>query len=754
MPGFAVIGKPTKRIDGFEKVTGRLQYAGDLKLPGMLHARLVVSPHAHARIIQIDPTDALQVPGVVRVVTGADLPIARPASSRKGEPLARQEVVFAGQPVAVVLAETEAAAEDAATRVNVTYEPLPAVLDLYEAMQPGAPAVRLHQVQASEDVSLHAAVGEGQEEEAEPLPPNVASRTHFTRGDVEAGFRQADVVIERTYRTQWAHQTYLEPQSAVAWLDPLGTLTIWTATQGVFYTRQEISKVLGLPAHRVKIVPMPVGGGFGGKFMLIEPLIGALALVAGQPVRLVFNRVEEFQAANPASQAILEMKVGATKEGRLTALQARVLYDTGAFPGSPLGISCILLGAYTWPNLDILGYEVLTNRVGPGAYRAPGAPQAFFALESTIDEVARALGIDPLELRLQNAVEEGDLQPDGQPFPRLGLKQCLERLREHPAWRSREQKGPDEGVGIAIGGWPGGLESASAACRLDHDGTFTIVTGSVDLTGTNTSFALIAAEILGLPPEKIRVVNGDSDTAPPAGVSGGSKITYTVGAAVRRAAEDARRQVLAIAAEQLEAAVEDLELSDGAVRVKGVPSRSITLAQIASLAESRYEPVHGRGGSAIRSTAPGYAAHLARVAVDRQTGRITVQDYVAIHDVGFAINPAAVEGQIMGGVTQGIGWGLFEQILYDEQGTILTGSLMDYAVPTARDVPSITPVLVEVPSADGPFGAKGIGEPPVVPVAAALANAIRDAIGMRPTEIPITSEAVFRWLRSGQAVSS
>lgn len=748
MSGFATVGKAVRRIDGYEKVTGQVRYAGDLSLPGMLHARLVVSPYAHARIIRIDPTAALHLPGVVQVVTGRDLPIAKLESSRKGEPIARQEVVFAGQPVAVVLAESESVAEDAVPLVDVEYEPLPAVLDLNEAMAPDAPLVRRHRIGAAEDISLHATVGGSQEEDGPPLPPNVSNRIRFRRGDVDRGFREADVVVERSYRTQWAHQSYIEPQSAVAWLDPLGTLTIWSSTQAVFYTRQEIAKVLGLPAHRVKIVPMPVGGGFGGKFVLIEPLVASVAMVAKRPVRLVFTRVEEFQASNPASQAMLDLKIGVKKDGQLTALQARVLYDTGAFPGSPLGISCILLGAYNWPNLDILGLEVLTNRVGPGAYRAPGAPQAFFALESTIDDVARAIALDPLELRLKNACMEGDPQPDGSPFPKIGLRQCLERLKEHPAWLRRGHKGAAEGIGIAIGGWPGGLEAASAACRLDHDGTFTIVTGSVDLTGTNTTFAVIAAEILGLPIAKIRVVNGDSDTAPYAGVSGGSKVTYTVGAAVRRAAEEARRQVLAIAADQLEVSPDDLELVDGVARVKGVPSRSLTLAEIAGLAGNRYEPVDGRGGSAIRTNAPGYAAHLARVAVDRQTGRLEVREYVAVHDVGFAINPAAVEGQIMGGVTQGLGWALWERMVYDEQGTLLTGSLLDYAIPTALDVPPITPVLVEVPSPDGPFGAKGVGEPPVIPVPAAVANAIRDAIGVRLCELPMTAEKVRRALES------
>jgi CO/xanthine dehydrogenase Mo-binding subunit len=502
---------------------------------------------------------------------------------------------------------------------------------------------------------------------------------------------------------------------------------------------------------------MPVGGGFGGKFVLIEPLLAVIAVAAKRPVRLVLTRMEEFLATNPSPQCIIEVKTGARRDGTLTALQARVVFDTGVYPGSPLQIACLLLGGYyRFPNLDIHGYEVLTNRFGPGAYRAPGAPQATFAIESQLDELARKLGLDPLELRLRNAVAEGDPQPDGTPWPRIGLRECLERLRAHPAWRDRgapprggDAAGRREGVGIAVGGWPGGLEPAAAACRLDNDGRVTVVTGSVDLTGTNTTLALIAAEVLGLRPDQVRVVNGDSDAAPFAGVSGGSKITYTVGAAVRRAAEDARQQILRIAADVLESSVEDLEIVDGTVQVRGAPARALPLAEIGRLSTTfgaRFAPVDGRGTSAITANAPGFAAQLARVAVDEETGEVAVRRYVAVQDVGRALNPAAVEGQLHGGVAQGIGWALYERMVFDEDGRLLTASFLDYAVPSATRVPPIETAFVEVPSADGPFGAKGVGEPPVVPGAAAVANAVRDAVGVRVTEIPITPERLLRAL--------
>ena len=746
-----VVGTSIRRVDGYEKITGQAKYAGDVQLPGMLHARLVVSPYPHARIVRIDKSAAEQIPGVI-VLTAADLSIARPDPSRQGEPLAVDEVVFNGHPVAAVLAPTEALAEDAVALVDVTYEQLPTVVDPEAALAANAPRARLKAIGAVGETEAHASVGGAKEEIEKLASPNVSNQTRQHRGDVEAGFRQADAVVEATYRTQWAHQSPIEPQTAVAWLDPSGTLTLWSSTQGTFYPRQQLAKILGLPAGRIKVIGMAVGGGFGSKLMLIEPLVAAIAMAVKRPVRLAFTRSEEYMAANPAPEAKIEVKAGATRDGTLTALQAEVVFDTGAFPASPLGICCTLLGSsYRCPNVDIRGVEVMTNKVSPAAYRAPGAQQAYFALESTIDELARQLGLDPLEFRMQNAVREGDLRVDGTPWPRIGMRECLEQAREHPIWRNRDRKASDEGVGMAVGGWPGGLMPAEAGCRMEPDGTFSILTGSVDLTGTNTSFALIAAEVLGVPVEKIRVVNGDTSTAPFGPVSGGSLTTYMVGPAVLNAAQQAREQVLHVAAEELEAAPEDLEIADDAVRVKGVPDRNITLEKIADLTMNfgaPYAPVQGQGKRGKAPNAPGFTVHLAKVRVDRATGQVEIKEYAAIQDVGKAINPAEVRGQIMGGVVQGIGWALREALVYGEEGQLLTATLMDYALPVAEDLPAIDTVLVEVPAPEGPFGAKGVGEPPAIPGPGAIANAIRDAIGARPTQIPMTAERVLETLRS------
>jgi CO/xanthine dehydrogenase Mo-binding subunit len=412
------------------------------------------------------------------------------------------------------------------------------------------------------------------------------------------------------------------------------------------------------------------------------------------------------------------------------------------------------------PHLDIEGFEVMTNRLGPGAYRAPGNPQGSFAIEAVIDELARRLGIDRLEIRRRNAPVEGDVRPDGKPWPLIGLRECLDELAAHPVWQQYgdgQARSADgryrEGVGLGTGGWRGGLEPATSHCQMDPGGTITVVVGAVDLTGTYTTFQLIAAETLGVPLEKVRVVGADSSNAPYAGGAGGSKTIYTTGLAVQRAAEDARQQILALAAQILEAAIEDLEIDGDAVRVKGLPPGSaseLKLTDIARLTSgfgARHAPIAGRGVSAQTANAPGFAAHLARVRVDTETGAVEVLDYVATQDVGRAINPAAIEGQIIGAVGQGVGWGLLEQMVHDESGQVITGSLLDYALPQAASVPHVDVRLVEVPSPDGPFGARGVGEPPVIPVAAAIANAIADATGVRMTELPITSERLWQALR-------
>jgi CO/xanthine dehydrogenase Mo-binding subunit len=745
------IGRSVRRLDGGEKVTGLTRFAGDVQLPNMLHARLVLSPHAHARIARIDGKAAAAQPGVLGVFAAADLGLVKvDPTARTKCPLALDEALFVGHPVAAVVAESAAVAEDAAALVEVEYEPLPAALDALDAMRREAPRVRAAAGTLDEtELAMHGAAAGG-EKLQEAVSSNVVSTQRFHRGDIARGFAEAEVVVERRFETPMVHQGYLEPRAVVADVDPLGTLTVWTATQALFFTRTEVCEVLGLPEHRVRIVATPLGGGFGAKFVLLEPLAAALALRLRRPISVVMTRTEEFLSTTPAPPAVIELKIGSRRDGTLTALEGRAVFDAGAYAGAPLGIALLLMGSYYQvPNVELRGYEVLTHKPGNGAYRAPGAVQGTFAIESVMDELARTTGIDPIELRLRNASRPGDPMVTGQPWPKMGLVECLERLREE-----RERRGPTpgsangryrRGSAVAIGGWMGGIEPANAACRLDRDGTLSILVGTVDMSGTNTAFAQIAAEAFGLPVEDIRVVNGDTDSAPYAGASGGSKITYTVGLAVERAAREARRQLLAIAADRLEASMDDLEIVDRAVRVRGVPARAVALADLAKASTqfgAKYEPVYGRGGSATIARSPAFAAHLSEVEVDTETGTVRVTGHLTVQDVGRAINPAAVEGQIQGGVVQGIGWALFERMPYDDAGQLLAATFMDYALPQSDQAPSVESVLLEVRSEHGPFGAKGVGEPPVVGVPAAVANAVAAATGQRFTSLPITAQVV------------
>lgn len=757
-----VIGKATPRADAPAKLTGKERYAGDLAVPGLLHARPVLSVQAHAKLLGVERDAALAVPGVVAVLLAEDLPFVAAAPPRAAESLAKTEIVYAGQPVALVIAESEAAAEEGAGLVIVQTEELPVVLDPVAAMAKRSPLTRVltKVMEDAAEAAMHG-IGGGadHEEKAEPeFSANVSGHTHMGQGDIKAGFAAATAVVEGTYSTAWVHQGYLEPQTCVASPDGMGGVYVHASTQGLFRTREVVAQTLGLAAEQVRVISMPVGGGFGGKFGLIEPLTAGAALKVNRPVRLAFTRGEDLLTANPTSAGQITVKIGANAEGKVTALESRLVFDSGAYPASPMmGAAFAVAGCYHFPNLEINGYEVLTNRLGPGAYRAPGNPQASFAVESVMDDLAAKLGMDPIAFRLLNVPVEGDPRPDGKVWPLIGLKDCLERLQQHPLWAERNMSNGQhgryrEGIGVGVGGWRGGLEPAAALCSVDPSGIINVVVGAVDLSGTFTTFRMIAAETIGVDYELVRVVGSDSSNAPYAGGSGGSKIVYTVGQAVQRAAADAREQILELAGKLLEAAPDDLEIRGDRVSVKGMPADSaheVTIGKIAKLTSgfgAAHAPVAGRGTGAQTANAPGFSAHLAKVRVDTETGEVTVLDYVASQDVGRALNPSAVEGQIIGAVAQGLGWGLYEQLIYDENGQQLTGTLMDYALPKAEVMPPVETVIVEIPSPEGPFGARGVGEPPVIPVAAALANAIHHATGVRAPAIPITAERLWRQL--------
>ncbi|MCB8926647.1 MAG: molybdopterin-dependent oxidoreductase, partial [Ardenticatenaceae bacterium] len=529
--------------------------------------------------------------------------------------------------------------------------------------------------------------------------------------------------------------------------------TVWTSTQAPFYTREEIAEVLGVEETAVRVIPMPVGGAFGAKFVLYELLIALAAKAVNRPVKLALTRSEDMLAANPAPAAEFYIKLGMKQDGTITALEADVQFDAGCYP-SPHGMAAFLMGSlYQIPHMQIRYREVLTHKLSTDAYRAPGAPQAAFVLESAIDEAARQLNLDPLAVRLQNASKPGDPMAHGKPWPTMGMMEVLQTLQAHPAWQNRDTaRASGHGVGIAVGGWPGGIEPTAASCQLHRDGTLHVHVGSVDLTGTATGFSLIAAEAFGTTPDKVRVISGDTSTAPFSGSTGGSKITYMVGPSVIKAAQDARQQVMEIAADELEADVADMEVVDGRVQVKGVPDKAIDLADIAKKTMrfgGKYAPVVGNGRHANTTASPGFAAQLAEVSVDVETGAVRVHKLIVVQDVGRVINPLTLEGQVMGGAMQGLGWALYEQMAHDGYGTPLTGSWMDYNVPHFNHaVPEFEAVFVEVPTEHGPFGARGAGEPPIIATAAAVGNAIADATQARLTDLPMTAPRVAAALNS------
>jgi CO/xanthine dehydrogenase Mo-binding subunit len=755
------IGRSRPRPDAPPKVRGALRFGADRLVPHLLHARPVLATRAHARIVEIDADAARAVPGVVAVLTAGDLPIRSGRSDRMARPLAREEVLFAGEPVALVVARTREAAADGAELVRVRLEPLPVVLDPEAAMRPGAPEARGDLRTgagsgASMDAQTHAAVGgEGDASiEAEALSANVSGRHRYRRGDARAALEGAAAVVEGTFRTSWVHQGYLEPQVATAWVDPDGSVVVETATQGTFSARTDTARAIGVPQHRVRVVPTPLGGAFGGKWPLFESLVAGAALAVGAPVRLVLERSEDLVTTQPSQPFRISLRIGADAGGRFVGIEARIVADTGAFDDSSAeSLAAILVaGPYHWPAFDLSAYGVRTNRFGDGPYRGPSGPPSAFALESLVDELAARLGIDPIELRRRNAVAEGEPMVDDEAWPRIGLIEVLDAVEASTLWRERDRVGPDEGIGLAVAYWPGANSAAAAACRVSSDGSVTVMTGAVDMSGVAGGFQAIVAEVLGIDPSAVVIETLDTATAPTSPGSGGSTITYSVGRAIRMAAEATRDAILTAAALQLEIAPEDLELVEGTVRPRGTPGRAIQLAKVVRANErAGRTPIEGHARSEIFSLSPSVAAHVAHVRVDRESGRVEVLRHELVQDVGRVLNPALVAGQQHGAVAQAVGWALRERLAHDAKGQPLSTTFLEYALPRVEDVGAIETTSVEVPAPDGPFGAKGMGEAPVIPGPAAIANAIAAATTVRLRELPMDPPSVWRALHAQSA---
>jgi CO/xanthine dehydrogenase Mo-binding subunit len=728
------IGRSVPRIDALEKVTGRAKYTADLHLPGMTYGVFLRSPHAHARITAIDTSEAEKMHGVVAVISAATLAKDMAIVVEEEQHAARrvqtlfpsvgEKVKYHGAKVAAVAAVTREIAEEACERIKVEYEVLPPVIDVRDAIKPHSESVH----------DNHEAVdGPADGPFAAPKLHNVGGQNHRDEGDVAAGFAAADRVFEDTYVIPRAHQTYIEPQTTIADVTPDGSVNVWTSTQGHFAVRSNLANSLRIPLSKINVTGMTIGGGFGAKFGgIVDTYCVLLAQKARRPVKIAYTREEEFLDARPAPGAVITVKTGVKSDMTITARQAWGLWDTGAGSGGCYATNRVR-GVYKVENFKVDAYDVHTNKPAPGAYRAPGAPQATFAGETQLNKICAEMGWDPIEFRLHN-MREGD---------QIAFKETLQGVAKASGW-GKHKKEPNVGWGVAVGEWTNGAGPAAAVLSVHEDGKVRIFYGLMDITGTDTAMAQIAAEVLGVRYEDVSVSRGDTNSAPFGTSSGGSVVTFSFGNAVKRAAEDARNRIMELAADHLEASVEDLELANGKIKVKGNDEATVTLAQLGQMAlRSKGGPIVGHGSFASEPSATTTAAQICKVEVDPETGRVTLAGLWGSLDVGKAINPLAAEGQMEGGLVQGFAWGLMEQMRYAEDGRNWNAGLLDYRVPTALDFPDLTTVMIEVPTKNGPFGVKGIGEPPIAPGVAALVSAVADATGKWINEVPLTPERVL-----------
>ncbi|MBM2827143.1 MAG: aldehyde oxidase and xanthine dehydrogenase molybdopterin binding protein, partial [Dehalococcoidia bacterium] len=700
MATYTYVGKGITRREGADKVTGQRTYTVDITLPRMLHAKILRSPYAHALIKSIDTSKAKAHPGVHAVLVGRDIPGARDDFGTRSEAtLAVDEVLYYGQPVAAVLAEDLSVAEEAMDLIGVEYEPLTPVVDPVEAVKTGSPLARrsLGEIDRSEEQMHHAeTIPEGERELR--AGTNISQRVVYTRGDVEKGFAESAVIVEHTWIASMSHQGYIEPQAAVVDCNPNGDYTVWSSTQGLFGQREQLSRVLGVPENRITFESVEMGGGFGGKNQAFTAaLCAVLARAVQRPVKYVLSRSDDLKAANPSPQAIMELKTGATKEGKVIAIKARVIVDCGAYPGGPITATCNSIGGfYDVPNYDIEGLEVMTNKVSVGALRAPGQPHGAFAIESQMDMMAEKLGIDPLEFRIMNAAVDETVPPAGRPWGPMYYRQLLESVRETDIWKSRSKLGPNQGVGVAGGGRLSGANRGNAMIAINRDGTASVLVGQHDITGVHTSYAQIAAEELSLPIERVRVFGGSTRSAPYAPNSAGSTALRSTGRAVQMAAQDARTKLLTLAASTLECASEDLEIVNSAIRVKGSPDRSLSIQAVTAQTSGQtpHPSIIGHGNTGAGARVPTFTAVAVKVEVDPDTGLVTILDAVCVQDVGQAINPMLVEGQVQGGLVQALGLGVTEEMVWDENGILRNPNLLDYRMLTALDLPRVSADLM------------------------------------------------------------
>ena len=736
---YDVVGSRPVRHDGTDKVTGRAVYGADVSLPGTLHGTILRSPHAHARIRSVDTAKAEAMDGVLAVVTADDLPEAEDKLVDVGEGdtrlayvhgnvLAKAKVLYQGHAVAAVAATNPHVAEQAAKAIKIDYEVLPCSMTAPEAM--GSGAELLH------DDLCTTELGERTDKVS-----NIADHFHWTLGDVGDGFAQSDVIVEREFDTATVHQGYIEPHNVTALWNHDGRLHLWCSTQGAFVVRDVTSKILEIPVSSIRVTPTEIGGGFGGKIpVYMEPVAALLSKKSGRPVKIIMSREDVFLGTGPTAGTHSRVKIGATKDGTIKAMEAELAYEAGAYPGSFVtpGGMCVF-AAYECENISVEGFDVVVNKPSCAAYRAPGAPQAAFAAEQVIDEVARKIGMDPVEFRLRNAAKEGTRRVDGPKFRRIGCEEVLEAIRNHPHYQT-PLEGSDQGRGVAVGFWFNvGLES-SCTLNVNTNGTVNLVEGSTDIGGTRTSIAMQAAEVLGIPAEDILPEVVDTDSVGFTSVTGGSRTTFATGWAAHDAAQKVVSEMKARAAKLWSVEADQVEHAKGTYSSNG---SSATFRELAAQASRTGGPVSATATVKPRGVGGSFAANIVDVQVDRETGKVDILRFTAIQDVGKAVHPSYVEGQMQGGSVQGIGWALNEEYFMDADGTMKNSTLLDYRMPTALDLPMIDTCIVEVANPGHPFGVRGVGEANIVPPLPAIANAIHDAVGARMQRLPMNPPSVW-----------
>lgn len=735
---FTFVGTRPDRPDGLDKVTGRAKFGADAVAPGMLFGAIVRSPHAHARIVKIDTSKAEAMKGVKAVVTRADF-----ATGLTGEFWNVQENVMAGDTalydghaVAAVAANSALDARDAAKLIEVEYEVLPHVTDVDKAMAADAPVIREGTADGSVPEGMH---------------PNVVRYHESGHGDVAAGFAEADLVIEDSFKTEATHQGYIEPHACLASLGADGKGELWCTTQGHWYAQKHCAALLGIETSQLRVTASEIGGGFGGKTtVFIEPVALALSRKANRPVKLVMSRSEVLRATGPTSSTSMDVKIGMTKDGTITAAEGVFRLQGGAFPGAPMEFTAMCAFApYALENVRQVGYDVIANRPKQAAYRAPGSPMAAFAVESVIDLLCQQLGLDPVEVRLKNASKKGTKASYGPRFDDIGLVECLEAARDHPHYSAPLEQG--QGRGISCGFWFNHGGETSVSLALSEDGTVQVSVGTPDIGGSRASMALMASETLGIPYENIRVTIADTATLGYNDVSHGSRVTYASGLATIKAAQAAIAEMCKRAAAKWGIPEDAVKWEDGCAVPSGPNAgdfEPLAMADITADMGATGGPISGHFEATPEGAGVSFGVHIVDAQVDPETGKTSIPRYTVIQDAGKAVHPAYVEGQFQGGAAQGIGWALNEEYVYGEDGRLQNAVFLDYRIPVASDLPMIDTVIVEVPNPGHPYGVRGVGETGIVPPLAAIANAVSRAAGVRMFELPMSPPRILAALKA------